>query len=451
MHAEGVTAMSKITQPLHAKKRLSPTAIEEALCELFPKKWLEKTARETGLVKRLGKLKPAAFFWVLTLSYGVETQRSLASMKRDYERQTRMTLSDGSWYDRFTPETVAFLKKCVERGIEAAGSENRRELSERLSQFKDVMIKDSSIIRLHEKLAAKWPAARSKKVAAGVKVDLLVSAVADGPKSVRIHGERTSDVSTLRVGPWVKDLILLLDLGFYKHHLFARISENGGFFVSRLKDSANPMIHRVLSDHSRNALDLEGVQWSTARAAMKRETLDAEVEISFSRRAYLATSHADTAKMRLVAIRNEETGEYHTYITNIPPDKLTAEEIAKLYGMRWEIELVFKELKSRYAIDKINTTNPQIVEALIWIAMLTMLVSRRVNHVVRSSMDKIKIARFTQWRWATVFMENASRLLTAVLAYLGINKNIELIIDFYSCGALNPHVSRPAFTSESWA
>lgn len=430
---------------------LPSNAIQEGLCALFPKKWLERTARETGLIKRLRKIKPVAFFWTLILSYGVETQRSLASLKRGYEKQTRMTLSDGSWYDRFTPELVAFTKACVERGLAEAGKENRRELSERLKQFEDVLIKDSSVIRLHEKLAAKWPAARSRKVAAGVKISLLVSAVADGPKTVAIHGERTSETATLKMGPWVKNRILLVDLGFYKHHLFARIAENGGYFVSRLKDNADPFICGTFKTHAGRALDIADKRWSWVRDDLKRESVDADVEISFSRRAYCGEKTRDTMNLRLVAMKDAETGEYHTYLTNIPPEMLTAEEIATLYGMRWEIELIFKELKSRYAIDKLESSNPNVVEALIWIGILTMIVSRRLHHVIRSAAPQAKIARFTKLRWATVFMENASELLTAILAYLGIRKSLELIAEFYSSGALNPHVSRESFTAGCWA
>ncbi|MCP8317356.1 MAG: transposase, partial [archaeon] len=56
---------------------------------------------------------------------------------------------------------------------------------------------------------------------------------------------------------------------------------------------------------------------------------------------------------------------------NIPPDVLGPEDVAKLYGARWDVELVIKELKSRYALDVVNTTNPRIVEAYIWIAILS--------------------------------------------------------------------------------
>ncbi len=47
--------------------------------------------------------------------------------------------------------------------------------------------------------------------AAGIKVSCIVSAVADGVKSVKIFPERTSEIKTLRIGFWVKDRILLID------------------------------------------------------------------------------------------------------------------------------------------------------------------------------------------------------------------------------------------------
>lgn len=433
------------------KKLLGPTAVEEALCTMYPVEWLRETARSTGMIMRERVIDPAAMFWVLVLSFGVDLQRTLASLKRGYEKRTGRKLSDGSWYERFTPELVDYLKACVLHGINELSTQSSRVLSERLSRFKDVLAKDSSIIRLHEALAKKWPATRSRKAAAGVKISVTTSAVANGPKSVAIYGERTNEIKTLRIGPWVKDIVMLLDLGFFKHHLFARIAENGGYFVSRLKENSDPKILRVLKKTAGNAIDLVGARWSWIRDRLKRETLDAEVEIAFSRREYKGETKRDMTTMRLIAVRDEESGEYHAYLTNIPLEMLKAEEIATLYGMRWEIELIFKELKSRYAMDMINTTNPQVVEALIWTAILTMLVSRRLHHVIRNFAPHEQMARYTHLRWATIFIENASDLLTAILKFIGIKKSMTLISDVYSSQALNPHVSRPAFTAECWS
>jgi IS4 transposase len=149
-----------------------------------------------------------------------------------------------------------------------------------------VLIQDSTIIRLHKSLAKKWPAARSKTVAAGVKVGMLVSAVANSPKSIGIYAETTNELKTLRIGPWIKDRILLIDLGFYKHLLFAKIKENEGYFVSRLKGSADPLIIDVYNACPGNSIDVKGKKLSEIISKLKRQVLDVEVEISFKRPNY---------------------------------------------------------------------------------------------------------------------------------------------------------------------
>ena len=106
---------------------------------------------------------------------------------------------------------MSFLRECVLHAIEFQAQQQSRALGEKLNGFKDIIIQDSTIIRLHESLADLWPATRSTRVAAGIKVSCIVSAVADGVKSVKIVPERTSEIKTLMIGPWVKDRILLID------------------------------------------------------------------------------------------------------------------------------------------------------------------------------------------------------------------------------------------------
>lgn len=60
---------------------------------MFPEEWLRQTAKETCLIKRERKIDPVVIFWVLTLSFGVRLQRTLASLKRDYEKEANNTLS----------------------------------------------------------------------------------------------------------------------------------------------------------------------------------------------------------------------------------------------------------------------------------------------------------------------------------------------------------------------
>jgi len=428
-----------------------PDVIEKDLCTLFSPEWLKQTAIETGLIKRERKVTAVEMFWVLVNSYGVRLARNLAYIKRNYEKASNKKISDSSWYERFTPELVAFLKLCVTHGIEQLAMEQTKALNQKISKFQDILIQDSTIIRLHKSLAKKWPAARSRTVAAGVKVSLLVSAVANSPKNISIHAESTNELKTLRIGPWIKDRILLIDLGFYKYQLFARVKENGGYFVSRLKGSADPLIVDVHNTCRGNSIDVKGKYISEILPKLKRQVLDVEVEVSFKRRKYNGKEKMDSEQFRLVAVFNEDEEKYHVYLTNISKDVLAAEDVAKLYGARWDIELIFKELKSRYALDVVNTRNTQIVEAYIWIAILTLFVSRRIYSLIRKYSPKEMVARYTQLRWSTIFTENADKQLTLILRYCGIERTIETVMNVYSSQALDPHVNRYRFRDDWWA
>ena len=136
--------------------------IERTLCELFPPEWLREKAKETGLINRERKIDPVNMFWALAIGYGTFLQRTLAGLKRNYESASNLILSDSSWYYRFTPELVTFLRECVSHGLERLAQEPNRTLCDRLSPFEDVLIQDSTIIRLHEKMADIWPATRSR-------------------------------------------------------------------------------------------------------------------------------------------------------------------------------------------------------------------------------------------------------------------------------------------------
>jgi hypothetical protein len=97
--------------------------IERTLCELFPLEWLREKAKETGLIKRERKIDPVIMFWTLAIGYGTFLQRTLAGLKRNYESASNLILSDSSWYYRFTPELVTFLRECVSHSLEHLAQE----------------------------------------------------------------------------------------------------------------------------------------------------------------------------------------------------------------------------------------------------------------------------------------------------------------------------------------
>ena len=103
------------------------------------------------------------------------------------------------------------------------------------------------------------------------------------------------------------------------------------------------------------------------------------------------------------------------------------------------------DLSRRY--DILPTSNPEIVEALIWVGILTLIVSRCVNLLVYSSNIE-NAPRCTHLRWATIFAEKSNRLLDAVLDHAGIDADLMDLFEVYQSQALDPNVNRKRLMDE---
>ena len=193
----------------------------QMLNEMFSPEWLEKTAHDVGLIKRERKIDPVTLFWVLVLGFGVGFQHTLASLRRAYETTSAKKLAPSAFYDRFTKELAAFFRECLAHGIADLAGQASLALSEKLKGFKDIIANDGTVIRLHEKLAGQFPGTRGK---AELKIHAAVG-ITGNTKSIALYSGNTADVKTMRIGEWVKDNILLFDLGFFKYELFVRPSK----------------------------------------------------------------------------------------------------------------------------------------------------------------------------------------------------------------------------------
>jgi IS4 transposase len=147
---------------------------------------------------------------------------------------------------------------------------------------------------------------------------------------------------------------------------------------------------------------------------LQREVLDVMVEVRFERRRYAGHVHRATQRLRVVGVRDAATDAYHLYVTNVPPDKLAAEDISATYALRWQVELLFKELKRHYRLEDMPSAKRHIVEALLFAAILTLVVSRRLLALVRQRLGELAERVPTQ-RWAAVLESVAQELLAVVL------------------------------------
>lgn len=393
--------------------------VEKRVEEFFPYHRLNDLARETGFCQKLRKLHPVIFLQVLIYSSSLHKHPTVAEIWRRYIDHNESDIAYSSFVARFGDSSLRFMERVLDECIQSPVIGLSLELRERYRKFATIFIQDSSIIRIHEKLAERFPATRAKKIAAGIKVSYLLNVLANSPRTVSLVPERTAEVKTLRIGPWVKGSLLLIDLGFYCYDSFSRIDKYGGYFVSRVKKDSCFIITRFHSPVTAAQREMfTGKDLKHVLKVLGGTSVDATVTLRV--RMTSGGSHKKRSvnqQFRCVGQIHPETGKWHLYLTNLSHEEFSIDEIATLYGFRWEIESLFDESKNECMLGDVRVTRDGAILTLVCAALIRQLLLRRIYVVMRSLMTETQRARLSPDLFGRVFIEQMGSLLELVLGY----------------------------------
>lgn len=371
----------------------------KVLKALFPDSHLIALAYRHKVIERSRKIEITPFFWTLILGFGIGAKRKIAQLRRTYEASAGQNMASSAFYYRFSGRLCRFLRALLLETLEKTNS-FKGELYGKMSSFRDLIVADSTIIKLHDFLSHSYPGTRTNHSVSSAKVHLVMSLGKGIPRDVKLKEGKKSDQNLLNVGSWAQGCLFLMDLGYYKYQLLNRLDRNGAFFISRLKKSANPTIVAQHTCCRGRSICLVGQKLKEVLPFLKRQSIDIEVEVSFKNRKYKNQKTTVTKRFRVVGVLVE--GEYHFYITNIPTESLSSHEISQAYRARWEIEIIFKQLKTHYRIHQLNTKNKEIVESLIYIAILTMIASKVLHREILLR-ERLSPRDIPTLRWTSVF------------------------------------------------
>lgn len=393
--------------------RSKSTAITESIASVLPAAKIEAEARRLGVVRRQRKVDVFALVCTLVLAFQAGAERTLNGLREAYEQRTGDTLVRSAFNKRLSAQLASLLRSLALAALESAAATGGAP-SGILAGFKDLLAIDSTVLRLHRLLESKFRACRTNHTKAAAKLHMVMSVLQGTPRHVKLTPERTNDRTPWRrVGAWVKGMLLLFDLGYYSHHLFSMIDANGGFFLTRLKVNANPLIVAVHRRWRGQSVPVVGRRLRDVLRDLQRQVLDVEVEVSFERRAYRGKRSKATQTFRLVAIRNAETKTYHCYLTNVAVDVMPAEDVTATYALRWQVEILFKAMKHHGHLDHLPSSKQSVVECLIWASVLSMMVSRALFDEIRKAVPADRA--MPQLRWASLFARVAQDVLELML------------------------------------
>lgn len=349
--------------------------------------------------------------------------------------QAGYTVSKQAIEDRMNFETATMVRMVIENEVQKSISARQTNKKRTRSKFSSIKVEDSTVINLPQELAFAFPGNVSlgqKK--SQIKIHALYNQSDNISHFLNLHSFTTNDQSLARL---VLDHVqpgdlLLRDMGFLVLDTLKELDDSGGFFISRKQATI-----KVLDPYSEKEIDL-------ARLLLRKGFLDQEVLIGKVHR----------IKMRMIAIplpkdqasarrrkarrdrdrRLNHDKEYYEllgyliFITNIPQTKCTAEEIKELYGLRWQIEIIFKSWKSQFNMGKLQPlkcNNPYRVLCMIYLWLLYIYLFQVVwfDHFVSS----VKTPQyFSLIKMSRMFNTHFERIITGkdeeILFHLIISK-----------------------------
>lgn len=194
-----------------------------------------------------------------------------------------------------------------------------------------------------------FPWARSLSSKGGIKLHVLLNHQGHLPEYVLMTEGKCQDIMAARSMKFPKGSLIVMDRGYADYAWYKKLSDDGVFFISRLKSHAR---FRV----------------TERRKVPKGQGLICDQTI---RLAGSKTAQRCPIPLRRVAYRNPEDGNLYVFITN--RFDLEAGTVAKAYKERWQVELFFRFIKQNLRIKSFVGTSRNAVLTQIWIALCAYL------------------------------------------------------------------------------
>lgn len=244
---------------------------------------------------------------------------------------------------------------------------NRKSLADsRLSDadMKRLYIMDSTTITLFKDIlkgVGRNPQQGKKK--GGIKAHTIIKASENVPCLIRYSAAVRHDHTFLKeVHTLPKGSIITFDKGYVDYAQYEAFSQGSIWYVTRLKDNA--------VYEARKEYDLPD---KTPSGILKDEKIVL----------YYGENKKKEHCTRRIAYWDSENERLFEFICN--NFELSAQKIALIYKQRWQIELLFKQLKHNFPLKYFLGDNENAIEIQIWAAMLANLLITLVKSKVKKA------------------------------------------------------------------
>ncbi len=350
-----------------------------------------------------------SFFKMIALQ-----QTSYLNWAWSVSKEIGKTVSKQAIFKRMNNEWLCLMQALLEKALQQHLRQNINKPV--CSVFKNIYLQDSTSIGLPDMMNKIFPSnivGGILKATAKVNTILNVASSTCHSFSILPFKNNEQSLSSTVFDYATKGDLVIRDLGYYSLEVFQQMCSKSIYFISRQKFGVSVFdpqtkkklsLINILKKHKgSNPLDIQVLCGKKQKVAVRLIAVKLDEKTANEKRKK-ARQHRDK--------RFNHTDEYYfllgyaIFITNVQAEHSTATQIADLYTIRWQIEILFKSWKSGFkmvnlipdAQHKCERIHAVIYMLLIYITWFEQKLLKPINEGLhRNANQNISILKLTKY------------------------------------------------------
>ncbi len=403
--------------------------IKKSIC----KHRIDEIARESKFIQRNSeKMNSQIFFELNVFDNKNICTESLGELSTFLYKSKKIKITPQALDERFNTKAVDFLKQIFQEIMTESIKNQYKINTEFTNHFNRIRITDSSNIELPNKCKNKYKGYGGSAKESAAKLQVTYDIKAGSIALVDVSDVTTSDAGYLPAleNTIEKGDLELKDLGYFSLKNFETIEESSAYYLSRLKTNTTVYILNPNPEKHGTGNIVKSTEYIKLDLVKEANALKAneikEIEAFIGRRkvktrlvlcrlpeeavARKLENHKKVAKKKQTKTskKSKDLSIVNFYITNVSAEIIPKEIVFLTYSLRWQIEIIFKILKSTLEIDKIKDVKLERVQCHLYSTLIKMLLSSQIVFSLREEIYTKKskeISEIKAFKIVNVFFE----------------------------------------------
>lgn len=409
----------------------------------FSKDEIEEIARETGFVKRKGKIKAWEFVCLCCFMDVEIANNTLVSLCTKLSAKIGLVISNQALDQRLNERCVKFLKKIFENLLRQTITNTTCIPSIWDEYFKRIRILDSTAFQVPESYKDTYPGSGGCSQPSGVKIQLEYELKSGNLINVQVGAGSGSDNT---FGSKIRDTIkagdlILRDLGYFSFEDFLDVEDKEAFYISRLKPNIAVYIENNDIEYYKNGTPKKSSLFKRIYISdiMKQmedgeryEIKDVYVGKEKSLKTRLILYKLTKEQLKKRSEKSEKNAKnkgieksdntiellgISIYITNIEEAVLSAEQIHEFYSLRWQVEIIFKTWKSIFHLHGVKPVKIERFQCQLYGKLILLLLSSAVMFKMRALVLENKDLEASEIKVSEIVHEYIDRLYFELIKF----------------------------------